>query len=263
MKKNLIAAVAIIAMAGCNKSIIENPVPEAGYGYIDFGISADTEMVATKAAETVAKENSTYLLSLVGTGSNVRFTDKMYKDLLDTDLKVQADTYTFSAQNITEAAAEDGYGALRLYGEHANLVVTAGATTTASIACTPANAMVTVSLDPNFGNVFKEYEVSLIDGNRELKINTFGHADSDNNVVTKSYFNIDNGTLYWKVKAKVGTETEFKTFKKNFTVTKATHHKITLAPGTNGSLSVTITADGNMAPVEDEVTVDPNDFENK
>lgn len=258
MKKTILFVVSLAAMCSCNKSVIETPVPESDYGYIEFGISADAEMVETKTATAVSKENSTYLLSLVGTGNNVRFTDKKFKDLTDNDLKVQADTYVFSAQNITETDAESGYGALRLYGEHRNLVVTAGGTSTATIACTPANALVTVALDPTFGNTFKETEVYLVDGSRELKIDTFGHADAEGTIVTKSYFNIDDGTLYWKVKAKINNETEFKYFRNNFTVTKATHHKITLAPGTNGTISVSITADDTIISVEESVTVDPN-----
>lgn len=258
MKKITLFAVSLVAMCSCNKSVIETPVPDSEYGYIEFGISADTEMVETKTATPVSKENSTYLLSLVGTGSNVPFTGKMFKDLTDDDLKVMADTYVFSAQNITEEAAEVGYGALRLYGEHRDLVVTAGGTTPANIACTPANALVTVALDQAFGDTFKEAEVYLKDGSRSLKIETFGHADDGNTKVTKSYFNIDNGTLYWEVKAKVNDETDFKYFRKSFAVAKATHHKITLAAGTNGTITVSITADETITSVEESVTVDPN-----
>lgn len=261
MKKIIFTLASLVAVCACNKSVIEVPMSEAGYGNIEFGIYADTEMVTTKTAVPEQKENSTYLLDLVGTDGNVRFTGKMYKDLTDSDLRVPADTYVFSAQNITEEAAETGYGALRLYGEHRNLVVTAGGTTPANIACTPANALVTVALDPNFGGTFKEAEVYLVDGsNRRLKVEYFGHADSEGITVTKSYFNIDSGRLYWEVKAKVNDETEFKYFRKDFTVAKATHHKITLAAaaGTNGNISVFITADGTIQSVEEPVTVNPN-----
>ena len=50
MKKAFFLAAALVAMVGCNKTIIESPVSD--YRYISLGVSADTEMVATKAIET-------------------------------------------------------------------------------------------------------------------------------------------------------------------------------------------------------------------
>ena len=46
MKKAFFLAAALVAMVGCNKTIIESPVAnEADYGYINFDVTADTEMV--------------------------------------------------------------------------------------------------------------------------------------------------------------------------------------------------------------------------
>ena len=49
MKKTIIFAAALAAMTACNKSLIENVNPADSYGFIDLGITADTEMVVTKA----------------------------------------------------------------------------------------------------------------------------------------------------------------------------------------------------------------------
>ena len=257
MKKTFFAAAALVAMVSCNKTLIETP--ESEFGYIDLGISADTEMITTKAEQTVNQSGSKYLLTLIRTDvPETKFENKEYGLLNPSvDLKVAAGTYTFSAQNITATDAEKDYGALRLYGEHADLNVIAGGNTPASIQCTPANAMVTVDVAANFGSTFKEYSISLIDGNRDLAITTLGHVDSDGKTVTKSFFNIENGTLYWQVAAKVNNEAQFKYFKSTFTVEKGKHHKITLAPGTNGTISVTITANDELTSIDVPATVDP------
>lgn len=257
MKKTFFAAAALVAMVSCNKTLIETP--ESEFGYIDLGISADTEMITTKAEQTVSQSGSKYLLTLIRTDvSETKFQNKEYGQLdPSVDLKVAAGTYTFSAQNIKETDAENSYGALRLYGEHANLNVIAGGNTPASIKCTPANAMVTVDVAENFGNTFKEYSISLIDGNRNLSITNLGHEDTNDKTVTKSFFNIDDEALYWQVCAKVNDETQSKYFKSSFTVETGKHHKITLAPGTNGTISVTITADDELTSIDVSATVDP------
>lgn len=257
MKKTFFAAAALVAMVSCNKTLIETP--ESEFGYIDLGISADTEMITTKAEQTVNQSGSKYLLTLIRTDvPETKFENKEYGLLNPSvDLKVAAGTYTFSAQNITTTAAEDGYGALRLYGEHADLDVIAGGNTPASIKCIPANAMVTVDVAANFGDTFKEYSISLIDGNRTLLITTLGHEDTDGKKVTKSFFNIEEGAIYWQVAAKVNSEEQVKYFKSPFTVAAGQHHKITLAPGTNGTISVTITADDALTSIDVHATVDP------
>lgn len=51
MKKTIIIAAALVAMTACNKNLIEVSSVD-GFGYINLGVSADTELVVTKAENT-------------------------------------------------------------------------------------------------------------------------------------------------------------------------------------------------------------------
>ena len=56
MKKTIILAAALVAMTACNKSIIETSNPADGYGFIELGITADTEMVVTKTGSVMSSD---------------------------------------------------------------------------------------------------------------------------------------------------------------------------------------------------------------
>ena len=60
MKKIMIAAAALVAMTACNKTLIEGPVADSEYGYINFGLSSDMEIVDTKAVVSQTGDGANY-----------------------------------------------------------------------------------------------------------------------------------------------------------------------------------------------------------
>ena len=53
MKKIMIAAAVLAALTACNKTLIEGPMADSEYGYINLGVTADTEMEVTNKAGEV------------------------------------------------------------------------------------------------------------------------------------------------------------------------------------------------------------------
>ena len=109
----MIAAAVFAALTACNKTLIESPVADSEYGYINFGLSSDLEIVDTKASATVTKNNSTYNVYLKqGTTDKWTSGDKNYKeygDIAENDLKVPAGTYVIEAENYTETEADNRF----------------------------------------------------------------------------------------------------------------------------------------------------------
>ena len=88
MKKIMIAAAVLAALTACNKTLIEGPMPDSEYGYINFGLSSDIEIVDTKAATTVEKNNSTYNVYLKKDGAYQWSSNyKEYSEITEADLK--------------------------------------------------------------------------------------------------------------------------------------------------------------------------------
>jgi hypothetical protein len=262
MKKTIIAAAALVAMVSCNKSLIE--VSQSDYGFIDFGLAADTEIIDTKAQETVAKEGSEYNVTLSGPGANWT---KEYAAIQTADLTVSKGRYTIEAENYTadEAeAANDKYGDVRVVGQ-TTVDVVAGGTTPATVACTPVNAKVTVAFAEGFEEVFQGAEVLLIDAadERQLEMKPAELVKDENDVLTHggtgysvAYFNIEEGDLQWKISADINGVS--KEFTSTFPVEAAKWNQITFSSGTNGKLTITITADKTINEVKDyDVEVDP------
>lgn len=263
MKKIMIAAAVLAALTACNKTLIEGPMTDSEYGYINFGLSSDMEIVDTKAATPVDKTNSTYNVYLKKNGAD-QWSDeekkyKEYSDITAEDLKVPAATnaYVIEAENYTEAEAEsanDNYGDVRVKGASAPFSVIAGATTDpVRVTCTPVNAKVTVGFVDDFQETFSGATVKLIDGSRNLQMNslatvtssgtgnsvTYTHTADANTSV--AYFNVDEDVLTWSIEATVGTKA--KVFTGTFTVQENKWNMITFKPGQNGNITFDISAD--------------------
>jgi hypothetical protein len=275
MKKIMIAAAALVAMTACNKTLIESPIADSEYGYINFGLSSDMEIVDTKAQTTVEKTNSTYNVYLKKDGVdqwiNGEIKYKEYSAITTADLKVAAATnaYVIEAENYTEAEAEsvnNGYGAVRVKGASAAFTVKAGETTEmVTVQCTPVNAKVTVGFAEDFLSVFTNAEVTLIDGNRKLLMTpatvtkevvetseTYTHTAVETTSV--AYFNVDNGVLSWSIKATVGGSV--KTYTNTFAVEANKWNMITFKAGKDGNIVFSITAETGITdpkPITPEV----------
>lgn len=250
MKKTIIIAAALVAMAGCNKTIIETPM--ADYGYISLGVSADTEMVATKAISTEADLEG-YTITLINTDQTQTVWSKVFgtDKFADADWKVPAGNYQVTATNYADGfyAKNDGKGAVRVYGE-GTVAVTAGTRNSCTVACVPVNSMVSFTADESFTDVFDSYSVEVVESvDRSVEM-TIG---SSHTAAAAAYF--EPGTLTWILTAtpKLGEES---TYTRTFTATAAKWTQVTFSSNNaDGQISVvTITVDD---------TIDENDAEPK
>lgn len=193
MKKTILAAAAIVAMVSCNKNLIENPMLDSNYGYINLGITADTEMVVTKGISTTATltgyniglfkvntESNTltpYWNESTAPGVNVTggYVDySVFNDSNSASLwSVPADSYIIKVENMTETEAHGhdvipGYP--HIYGESGNFEVKAGVTSSPVVACTPNNSKVIVSKTTEFDQVFDVKSITVTDGTNKRTI---------------------------------------------------------------------------------------------
>lgn len=263
MKKIMIAAAALVAMTACNKTLIEGPVADSEYGYINLGVTADTEMeVATKAGEVY--EN--YLVGLFKNGVAFWTSDKGASDgyikysiavsAEKTDLwKVPAGQYEVRVQNMTlaEANPNSAKGYIYIYGADADVNVTAGNTETATVSCDPHCTAVTIEYAEDFKDTFQEgYSVNIVNGTRSVTMNE-GASEED-----RAYFNIISGDsieLTWNLSAtlKSASSPKYYTAKFNSSKAKCTHLKFTTNGNTNGQITVQISVNDTIS---ETITVD-------
>ncbi len=247
MKKTIIAAAALAAMVGCNKTLFESvPVADSNYGYINLGVSTDTEMVTTKALSTPSSEDlAGYTISLAGDQKS--WSDKKYNTLTEDDWKVPAGSYTVTVINMTEAEAypENSLGYMRVKGEN-TVTVNAGLPTECPVECKPVNSKISFLYTAAFDTVFDEYTVSLTNGTRTCQ-NVGMVLESASGTAPAAFF--EPAVLTWTLSAKNAAGV-LKTYTKTFEAKKGTWSYITFnAAKTDGSISVTIT-------VNDEFTTD-------
>lgn len=258
MKKIIIFAAALAAMTACNKSVLETATPSEGFGYINLGISADAEMVVTKAATTPSPEALANYTVTLKQGETTKWTKK-YSAIQENDWRVAAGTYTVEVENLTVTEAynnpEDNsnhYGKLRLKGSK-SVEVKAGQEAPCIVNCTAANSKVTFTTDNNFGNVFTLSETSLTVtmGDRTVSYKSLG---TDHDTATPAYF--EYGDVTWTLSTKVG-ETD-KTYSKTLTLVAGQWSKVTFSSSTtDGKIKLTITVDETMTTVEVPESIDP------
>ncbi len=257
MKKTIIAAAALVAMAGCNKTLIESPIADSDYGYINLGVSADTEMMVTKAGTAPAQEDlNKYNITISKDGSQIYSGE--YSSIPDGGYKVTAGTYTVTAENLTidEAYASDlnnGRGAMRVSGSN-TVEVAAGQASTCPVECVPVNSKVSFVYTEQFANVFnmETARVTLEPDGRNLEM----EMSADGAEITDAAYFEPATSIAWSLEAAAGSVA------KNYTGScKAVARKWTVVKfdaGENGVINVTITVNGDIT--EKEVvteTIDP------
>lgn len=184
MKKTFFAAAALVAMVSCNKTLIETP--ESEFGYIDLGISADTEMeVVTKSGEPTPKvAGDTYRVKLekkgtdndwvscwdglsVGNGvlGNGWVTYGYLNSNASTLLTVPGGNYRITSENIDGTAIYDddhANGQMYVMGTTGEFPVSSGKSVSKSIACTIQNSKVVVKKGYGFDTYFKDAEIQVL-----------------------------------------------------------------------------------------------------
>ena len=265
MKKIIIFAAALAAMTACNKSVLETATPAEGFGYINLGISADAEMVVTKAERTPTEDELASYTVTLKQGELRRWTKK-YSAITSDDWTVPAGTYTVEVENltVTEAYANtdssNPNGKLRLAGS-SPVTVVASKTATCTVPCTVANAKVTFITDDSFNIAFTSPSVSVSqkigETRRTVEMGTPGSAHDAENI-TAAYFEAGQNAATWTLTATLKGETEPKTYSKAITLTAGKWSQVTFSTTkTNGTISLTVTVDETMTDVPVSESIDP------
>lgn len=272
MKKTLIAAVALVAMAGCNKTLIETP--ESEFGYIDFGISADTEMSVTTRAAVSQEALNSYYVTLMKVGesgsqdTNVWGSSKQFSSILDTDKKVQTGSYYIVVENKAADACHpaNAVGEKHIYGKGTAVALTAGGTATLSAAASVINSKVTVEYTEQFSSTFKSASVVVsLAGDTGGRSYSFTSSNKGHEDAKAAYFPADTkpsdseqyyASLSMKITATVGGGSKEYTI--STSVNRATWAKVTLDSGVDGTITISISADDAMTEGDVEtITICP------
>ena len=202
MKKAFIAALALVAMAGCNKTLIETPNLEGDYGYLTLGISSNPDMVITKADDTQTGTDVTdsyyftLLHSAIQNGTYTPVTgytsvkiENGESDIKDADsytdgiqIKLQAGWYKLQAMSAQETYTDSDKGAKYLYGESGSAQLMAGGSIGLTANCSVYNTAVSVKPTAKFTSTFinENVTVSTTWGNNTSRSYTFINEVNDN-----------------------------------------------------------------------------------
>ncbi len=261
MKKTLIAAAALVAMVACNKNIIEISNQETGFGYINLGVSADTEMVVTKGVEaTDATDLTGYNISVTGTQIEAR--EGQYENVKDNSefWTVPAGTYTVAVENYTTEEAyvlNKGKGAVRVSGT-SEVEVKAGLQSPCAIECKPINSKISFEYTEAFKEVFPTATVKAGTTERTFDFEML-LADSEGTPDVAYYEPTE--TIVWTLTA-TNSNDVVKTYtnaEKPQALKEGKWTVVTFTVGsTDGSINVTITVNGEITET-DEVSaeIDP------
>ena len=278
MKKPIIIAAALVAMAGCNKSLIESPAPaDADYGYINFGVTADTEMVITKALSYEGTELDDYKITLYSVADQEETpcwdTKTLSEAKADADLwKVPAGNYRIYVENM---AADDLYKAVadetniignpHLAGETDVTVYAGLPTEDVTVQCTANNSKISFIYNDSFNTVFDASSISLnVVGTRTVNLVPTYVSSTSNVEEVKADFEYAYfpaaETLTWTMSVKTNAAGAVaKTYSSTATTTLGKWTIVTFSTGsTDGTIDVTITTDGDINSTETiTFTLDP------
>lgn len=271
MKKTIIMAAVLIAMVGCNKTLIESPVADSDYGYINLGVTAETEMVVTKGVTTTA-DLTGYKVNLLKDGVQLDGWPKAYSSITDDNWKVPAGTYTVMVYdkarvgNATEINAVYNNsdptpapirGSKYIYGECSNVTVSAGQPSTCTVNCTVQNSAVSFVTTEAFKEVFESASVSVKEKKNDPRQFTpaIGNEHLETNAV---YF--EPGTLTWTLTATPKLGGGAKTYSDDIVLPIKQWSQVTFSSGnTDGQINVTITVNDGMTTVTVPVIdIDPS-----
>ena len=252
MKKTIIMAAVLVAMVGCNKSIIESPVADSDYGYINLGVTAETEMVLTKGITTEA-DLTGYKINLTKDEVQVAGWPKDYSNSID--WKVPAGNYTVMVYdkarvgNDSELSdvytSNDDKGDKYIYGS-ADVTVVAGETAECEVNCTVQNSKISFAYDSKFDAIFTKGDFEVVDEINEREASpVIESAHQEANAV---YF--EPVTLTWTLRATPKLGGVEKTYTGEVVLEKAKWSQVTFSSGnTDGQIDVEITVDGSMTVV--------------
>ncbi len=231
-------------------------------GSISLSLSSDREVVVDTKAETV--DCSNFLVDIYGEtflGQSYKSEQFKFSEMTE-PVVIPFGYYYVSAQNLTEAAAEEGYGSVRYYGVSEEVDILSNETTAVQVVCKMANGKVTFTLDASFLEDFEDASVEMTVGSRTVSMDG-SDADGSNDV----YFNVseEGMSLIYKVFGTVGKGTEqekrltYTNASSPLTLMPAKWAKITIKSNHNGIIGPGITVDGNMGNDSFTESIDPEE----
>ena len=179
-----IAALSLMTVA-CTRNADE-PLQ---YGDLSVSLSGEPEVeVVSKASETLQQTDQAaagYMVRIYDSADALKY-ESAYSAFEAQRLPLG--TYYVTAENCTEAAAEEGNGKMRLYGRSQDVTLTVEALSqTATVNCTVANAKVSVQFDESVKNRFSDLKVTLSGGTERKSAIVI--AETETGVVTETWFN--------------------------------------------------------------------------
>lgn len=278
MKKAFFLAAALVAMVGCNKTIIESPVSnEADYGYINFDVTADTEMVVTKGM-TADGTLDEYRICLYKVESSEGTTNEIPywagKTLADNPVaetgfitiaqarnnaelwKVPAGSYKIFVENNIEDNLYSDNGSVYLSDEKP-VTVYAGLPATVELTCTPKNSKVSFIYTDEFKTVFNTDDLSVSvkeEDSRTVDLtptHVSGDVSSIKDDLDAAYFHAA-ATLEWTMSVSTtANNAEPVEYSSDFTTVEGKWTIVTFSTGTtDGTINVTVTVNGEITETE-------------
>lgn len=166
--------------ASCNSQEME---PSVRYGTLSVALEEPEIVVQTKTGTLLDKnsdEAAKYTVRVFDSSDVQQYTST-YKDF--TAQTLPFGIYYVTAENCTEAEAEDGNGEMRLFGQSTNVTLSKDyQNQTATVTCEVTNAMFTVSFDADAKKHIDNLQVVLTKGTRILTI-------TETDVNTETWFN--------------------------------------------------------------------------
>lgn len=166
------------------------------------------------------------------------------------DLKLDAGYgYSLQAENCTATDAEasnGGWGQKHFYGRSGSFVIMAGETTTVKVACSVANAGLSVDFSSDFLNLYPNCIVK-VKGDRGI---AWPATEEDGMTPRVAYFNADEDVCEVTILVYLDGEEDSTPMERVVALEKKTVYKLKLKPSSKGGLfSISITYDSDFEEV--------------
>lgn len=260
-KRYLFAAMSMMMLAACSNN--DEPQVEE-YGTISLGMNTDIS-VSTRAVSTLTPgQLANYQITINQSGESTAIKEGTYASLFNTGhtMTLKKGTgYTLTAASCTDTDAESANGNLgqmQFKGISSSFDVNANQTTDVTVACTVANATLSVMWDSSItgqSSVFTNLKAEIYENSNDSRKFTF---TNDANTNPQPWFNIDNdpklnGTISYNFNG-TAKSYDFSGIK----LAAAKHVKLTIsASANNGQISVTITVDDTVTDDNQSIITNP------
>ncbi len=245
MRKAFLYIIAVALATSCSVDMMDS----SRMGSISLSLSSDVEVVTGTKADAI--DCSEFLVDIYGT---TYFDSQAYEKQyvygsMPESITIPFGYYYVSAQNCTEADAEDGTGKVRYYGVSNQIDVLSNTTVPVPIICTMANGKTSMIFDESFTEDFTNISVSFTIGDRTVEL-------TGGNLATEVYFNVpaEGAELGYRIVGTVATGTS-----QEREVSYTNPDPIVLTPGKWVKFTIKSNHNGAIAPgveVNDEMDSD-------